>query len=118
MRPLIDRPGLAVRAGGAVAFALLALLTAGSQAGMGATAMSDTYVFYSRSVGSAGTLGGSFTADAALVRTDASLPRIPRIGVFRRAMEPGAWGGLAAAIRSLGAPRSSGVQKPGTPRLA
>lgn len=80
--------------------------------------MSDTYVFYSRSVGSAGTLGGSFTADAALVRTDASLPRIPRIGVFRRAMEPGAWGGLAAAIRSLGAPRSSGVQKPGTPMVS
>jgi hypothetical protein len=76
--------------------------------------MSDTWVFYTRSVGSAGTLGGSFTNEAALVRTDSSLPGLPRIGVFRAPMEPGAWSALAAAVRSLGTARSSGVQPPGT----
>ena len=76
--------------------------------------MSDTWVFYTRSVGSAGTLGGSFTKEAALVRTDSSLPGIPRIGVFRAPMEPGAWDELAAAVRSLGAARSSGEHPPGT----
>lgn len=80
--------------------------------------MSDAFVFYSRSVGSAGTLGGSFTADAALVRTDASPARVPRIGVFRMAMAPGAWDGLASAIRALGGSRSSGAQKPGTPMVS
>ncbi len=77
-------------------------------------AMSDTWVFYTRSVGSAGTLGGSFTKEAALVRTDSSLPGIPRIGVFRAPMEPGAWDALAGAVRSLGAARSSGRHPPGT----
>ena len=51
--------------------------------------MAESWVFYTRSVGSAGTLGGSFTAEAALVRTDASLPGIPRIGFFRRPAEAG-----------------------------
>ncbi len=77
--------------------------------------MSDTWVFYTRSVGSAGTLGGSFTAEAALVRTDASIPGIPRIGFFRRPMASGEWDGLARLVRSLGAPRPSGVHRPGTP---
>lgn len=80
--------------------------------------MSDTWVFYTRSVGSAGTLGGSFTPDAALVRTDASIPVIPRIGFFRRAMAPGEWDRLAALVRSLGAPRSSGEHPPGTPMVS
>jgi hypothetical protein len=80
--------------------------------------MSDTWVFYTQSVGSAGTLGGSFTADAALVRTDASIPGIPRIGFFRRPMAPGEWDRLAALVRSLGAPRSSGEHPPGTPMVS
>jgi hypothetical protein len=80
--------------------------------------MSDTWVFYTRSVGSAGTLGGSFTKEAALVRTDSSLPGIPRIGVFRAPMEPGAWDALAAAVRSLGPARSSGKHPPGTAMLS
>lgn len=80
--------------------------------------MSDTWVFYTRSVGSAGTLGGSFTAEAALVRTDASIPGVPRIGYFRRAMAPGEWDALARLVRSLGAPRSSGMSRPGTPMVS
>lgn len=81
-------------------------------------AMSDTWVFYTRSVGSAGTLGGSFTKEAALVKTDASLPGIPRIGTFRAPMEPGAWDALAAAVRSLGAARPSGEDPPGTSMIS
>jgi hypothetical protein len=80
--------------------------------------MSDTWVFYTQSVGSAGTLGGSFTPDAALVRTDSSIPGIPRIGYFRRPMAPGEWDRLAALVRSLGAPRSSGEHPPGTPMVS
>ena len=53
--------------------------------------------------------------DAALVRTDASIPGIPRIGFFRRPMDAGEWDRLARIVRSLGAPRSSGIHKPGTP---
>lgn len=84
----------------------------------GKGAMSDTWVFYTRSVGSAGTLGGSFTPDAALVRTDASIPGVPRIGFFRRAMAPGEWDRLAGLVRTLGAPRSSGEHPPGTPMVS
>lgn len=80
--------------------------------------MSDTWVFYTRSVGSAGTLGGSFTPEAALVRTDASIPGIPRIGFFRRPMAAGEWDSLARLVRSLGAPRSSGIHRPGTPMVS
>jgi len=84
----------------------------------GREAMSDTWVFFTRSVGSAGTLGGSFTPEAALVRTDASLPGIPRIGVFRRPMAAGEWDRLAGLVRSLGAPRPSGEHRPGTPMVS
>lgn len=84
----------------------------------GRVAMSDTWVFYTRSVGSAGTLGGSFTPEAALVRTDASLPGVPRIGFFRRPMAAGEWERLAALVRSLGAPRTSGEHPPGTPLVS
>lgn len=80
--------------------------------------MPETWVFYTRSVGSAGTLGGSFTSDAAVVRTDASLPAVPRIGLFRRAMAPGEWDALARAVRSLGTPRRSGVHRPGVPMVS
>lgn len=80
--------------------------------------MSDTWVFYTRSVGPAGTLGGSFTSEAALVRTDASIPGIPRIGFFRRPMAAGEWDRLAALVRSLGGSRSSGEHPPGTPMVS
>jgi hypothetical protein len=60
--------------------------------------MAESWVFYTRSVGSAGTLGGSFTAEAALVRTDASLPGVPRIGFFRRPAEAGEFSRLATLI--------------------
>ncbi len=79
--------------------------------------MSETFVFYSRAVGSAGTLSGSFTAGAALVRTNGSLPGLPRIGDFRKPMAPGAWEGLAGAIRALGAPRPGKSHRPGTPMM-
>lgn len=82
-------------------------------AGKGNGGMADTWVFYTRSVGPTGTLGGSFTADAAVVRTDASSPTTPRIGTFRRAMAKGEWDGLVLAVRSLGSPRGSGQRRPG-----
>lgn len=101
------------------ALALARSLAGGAPAGeAGKGAMSDTWVFYTKSVGSAGTLGGSFTREAALVRTDASIPGVPRIGFFRRPMAPGEWDSLAALVRSLGAPRSSGVNRPGTPMVS
>lgn len=101
------------------ALALARSVAGGPPAGeAGKGAMSDTWVFYTRSVGSAGTLGGSFTREAALVRTDASIPGIPRIGFFRRPMAPGEWDSLAAIVRSLGAPRSAGVNRPGTPMVS
>ena len=80
--------------------------------------MAESWVFFTRSVGSAGTLGASFTADAALVRTDASLPGIPRIGFFRRPAEAGEFGRLAGSIRALGAPRRSGTHFPGAPMVS
>ena len=87
-------------------------------AGKAASPMAESWVFYTRSVGSAGTLGGSFTAEAALVRTDASLPGIPRIGFFRRPAEAGEFGRLATSIRALGAPRPSGTHFPGAPLVS
>lgn len=101
----------------ASALALAAAAAAPSER-TGRGAMPDTWVFYTRSVGSAGTLGGSFTREAALVRTDASVPGIPRIGSFRRAMAAGEWDRLAALVRSLGPPRPSGVHRPGTPMIS
>lgn len=97
----------------------LALLgaVAGSAGGKEAAEMSETFVFYSRGVGSAGTLSGSFTAGAALVRTNASLPGVPRIGDFREPMAPGAWESLAGAIRALGPPRPGKSHRPGTPMM-
>ncbi|MHB8799497.1 MAG: hypothetical protein ACYDBY_13635 [Thermoanaerobaculia bacterium] len=83
-----------------------------------ASPMAESWVFYTRSVGSAGTLGGSFTAEAALVRTDASLPGIPRIGFFRRPAEAGEFSRLATSIRALGAPRRSGTHFPGAPLVS
>ena len=87
-------------------------------AGKAASPMSESWVFFTRSVGSAGTLGGSFTAEAALVRTDASLPGIPRIGFFRRPAEAGEFSRLATSIRALGAPRPSGTHFPGAPLVS
>ena len=99
--------------------AITTLLSARVPAGgAGKGAMSDTWVFYTRSVGSAGTLGGSFTPEAALVRTDASIPGIPRIGFFRRPMAAGEWERLAGLVRSIGPPRSSGEHAPGTPMVS
>ena len=83
-----------------------------------AARMAESWVFFTRSVGSAGTLGGSFTAEAALVRTNASVPGIPRIGFFRRPAEPGEYQRLAASIRSLGSPRGSGTHFPGAPLVS
>ncbi|MCL4807036.1 MAG: hypothetical protein KJ062_04470 [Thermoanaerobaculia bacterium] len=99
----------------AIAFAFASAAAAGER---GSEGMSDTWVFYTRSVGSAGTLGGSFTPEAALVRTDASIPGIPRIGFFRRPMAAGEWNRLASLVRSLGGPRPSGEHPPGTPMVS
>jgi hypothetical protein len=94
--------------------------TAGSAPGeeTGRSSMSDTWVFYTRSVGSAGTLGGNFTPEAALVRTDASIPGVPRVGFFRRPMAAGEWERLTGLVRSLGPARSSGAHAPGTPMVS
>lgn len=115
------RRGAARHAAAGLPLALVlafASAAAGPPAGAGKGSMSDAWVFYTRSVGSAGTLGGSFTREAALVRTDASIPGVPRIGFFRRPMAPGEWEQLAGLVRSLGAPRSSGVNRPGTPMVS
>ncbi len=97
---------------------LLAMALPTTAAGAPEGNMSDTWVFYTQSVGSAGTLGGSFTPEAALARTDTSLPGIPRIGFFRRAMASGEWDALARLVRSLGSARSSGMHSPGTPMVS
>lgn len=109
-----------LRATGLPAALALALPLSGLAAGAGdgKVAMPDSWVFYTRSVGSAGTLGGSFTREAALVRTDASIPGVPRIGFFRRPAAAGEWDRLAGLVRSLGAPRPSGVHRPGTPMVS
>ena len=114
-------PGLGRMSAASVLFAAaLACCAAppGLAAGKAGSSMAESWVFYTRSVGSAGTLGGSFTAEAALVRTDASLPGIPRIGFFRRPAEAGEFSRLATSIRALGTPRRSGTHFPGAPLVS
>lgn len=82
--------------------------------GAGAAADSGARIVYSGSVGSTGMLHGTFRPTDAIVFTNQSLPRVPRIGEFRMPMAPGEWEELARAIRSLGIPRPCESLRPGT----
>lgn len=82
--------------------------------GAGAVADSGARIVYIGSVGSTGMLQGTFRPTDAIVFTNQSLPRVPRIGEFRKSMAPGDWEVLAQAILSLGTPRPCESLRPGT----